>query len=289
KTDPAELPTPEDVRRMLKAARNTRDRALLFTLWDTGGRIGEVLNLEWRDVHFDQDLTEVRFRESKTGERIVPVRECVPALKEWREKHPKADDTNAYVFVAKNTSTAEGEAYEKQLSYRKALDVVKYVDDKGGVGKDLSPHDFRKGRATWLASQGMNAAQLMEYFGWNQMETAETYVRLAKKDLENAVREIQGMETDENGAEPVVEDLKPVRCGTCETINAADHDFCTDCGNPLAQRAGLLQTSKKREIRENVKTDMLMEFLQEMGIPEDEARERFDQMTDTRMEKQGLM
>jgi integrase len=81
KADPQELPCPSDVKKLVQAASNRRDEALIFVTWDTGARIGEILNLRWKDVKFGDELTQIRFRESKTGERRVPVREPVEMLR----------------------------------------------------------------------------------------------------------------------------------------------------------------------------------------------------------------
>jgi len=67
-------------------SRFPRDHALLFFLLDTGARIGEAHNLQWRD--FDRDdngLFTVRLN-GKTGERIVPVSpEAVHAINAARD------------------------------------------------------------------------------------------------------------------------------------------------------------------------------------------------------------
>ena len=41
-----ELLTPADIDRLLSVCHNTRDKALLSILWETGGRIRELQNLQ---------------------------------------------------------------------------------------------------------------------------------------------------------------------------------------------------------------------------------------------------
>src|SRR5262249_6391915 len=45
-----DLLTPEEIQRVITAARNLRDKALLSVLWETGGRIAEIGNRRINDV-----------------------------------------------------------------------------------------------------------------------------------------------------------------------------------------------------------------------------------------------
>jgi len=91
--------------------------------------------------------------------------------------HPNPENSTP-VFCTDNAT---------QLSYHQALNLVKQVDTRSGVAKDLSPHDFRRGRATYLAGEGWGERQLMEYFGWSDSASASRYIWLSSRDLEDAV------------------------------------------------------------------------------------------------------
>lgn len=181
KIDPDELPGPEEVNKLLRNANNKRNKCLIAVCWDSGGRIGEILNLKWKDIRFTEEFTQVNFRKSKTGQRKIPVLESTPHIKEWKEKHPDPDRKN-FVFTALD--------YPKQVDY----DAVRIAKDRlakrSSVQCKVNFHAFRKGRATYLAKQGFNAPQLCSYFGWDSFETARHYIRLADDDLENRMREL---------------------------------------------------------------------------------------------------
>lgn len=55
---PEELLTEEDVTKLIEAAQHPRDKALVFLLYESGCRIGELLNVKIKNVLFD------RFRRS---------------------------------------------------------------------------------------------------------------------------------------------------------------------------------------------------------------------------------
>lgn len=182
RTDPADLPQPEDVKCIKKHMEKTRNKAFVSILWQTGGRISEVLNLKWKDITEGEEFAWARFRESKTGERSVPL-EDIAALEDWKMDHPDPSEEN-HVFT--RLSSAD------PISYQGITKYLKRAGEEAGVDCSLRPHDFRKGRATELARKGMSQAQLCEFFGWIQgSDHVEKYVRMAEADLRKAFADVR--------------------------------------------------------------------------------------------------
>ncbi|MDQ1255195.1 MAG: integrase/recombinase XerD [Euryarchaeota archaeon] len=60
----------DDIKKMIVAASNKRDVAIIALLWDIGGRIGEVGSLRVKNVKFDE-ISGVILVNGKTGPRRV--------------------------------------------------------------------------------------------------------------------------------------------------------------------------------------------------------------------------
>ena len=67
-----ELITRGDIERMIDACNNTRDKALISLLYDSGCRIGEILTLRMDDIVFDECGMILRVH-GKTGNRSVRI------------------------------------------------------------------------------------------------------------------------------------------------------------------------------------------------------------------------
>lgn len=240
--NPKDLPTQKDVKDMVKAADIKRDKCLIFLTYESGGRISEVANLKLKDIEFDNDIVRIEFRESKTRQRIVPLYLCTRHLREWYEGHPSKDDSDSYLFV-----NLGNPGYGEQMKYKNISRIYRKLTKEAEIGRKTNPHAFRKARATHLAAQGMNEAQLNEYFGCVQgSEQASRYVRLAKKDVENAVRRIHGLEVqDENGNGK--EELKEQECPFCGEENSIDDNTCANYGRVLNQDAAIKASNEKQE------------------------------------------
>lgn len=248
--DPDTLPEPDTVRELVRNAPKTRDKTLLMLLWSTGGRISEILGLKWKDVRFqsrkDKELVTVVFRETKTGEnRKVPIRTGFVYLKDLKKEDPKSKDQDSWLFRSEQTG--------KQLGYRSAYKAIKRARKKADVQEHIktNPHAFRKARATFLASQGMNQATLCEYMGWVQgSNQASVYIALAESDKENTVMELAGMKKRGDREE---KDLLPVKCHECGELNRFETENCRECGQTLTT------ASMFREVQIEEKTEKFME------------------------------
>ncbi|HIH69355.1 MAG TPA: tyrosine-type recombinase/integrase [Methermicoccus shengliensis] len=69
KVSPQDLITEEEFRKMLDACLNSRDRAFLSLLYETGARIGEIASMRIKDVLFDEYGAVIWLPKSKNPEK----------------------------------------------------------------------------------------------------------------------------------------------------------------------------------------------------------------------------
>ncbi|HUT17265.1 MAG TPA: tyrosine-type recombinase/integrase, partial [Acidobacteriota bacterium] len=99
---PEALLNPEELKKLVEAAENQRDRAFILTHYDGGFRIGETLSLKILHVTFDKYSAVVRV-DGKTGPRKVRLTIASPALALWLSMHPFRNDPNAPLWVGIGT------------------------------------------------------------------------------------------------------------------------------------------------------------------------------------------
>lgn len=282
--DPDRLPTPNTVRKLVKNATNNRDKAFLMTLWSTGGRIGEILGLQWKDLKFKdksgERIAQAKFRDTKTGDnRKVPLRAGVVSLERWEEESMESKNPESYIFH--NLDSGD------QLTYNSAYKIIKRSRKKSSENSDedlevetevkTNPHAFRKARATFLAAKGMNQANLCEYMGWVQgSDQAAVYIGLAESDKENSIMELAGLEASE---EEEHQDLLPVRCLDCEELNSFEAESCSECGSVLTT-SSMFEQIKIQETKEKLKTRMIEK---DIGLDDDELEDEAERILEERL------
>jgi integrase len=72
-----DLLTKDDIEAQVAAAKNPRDKALIYLLYETGARIGELIDLTVGDIE-DRKHGKKVVVEGKTGARRLPLAESVP-------------------------------------------------------------------------------------------------------------------------------------------------------------------------------------------------------------------
>jgi site-specific recombinase XerD len=93
---PRSLLTPFDVAAMIRSCTNERDRAFVAMLWETGARIGELIDLRVGDIE-DGTLGQYVVVSGKTGARRLLLLEAGPYITEWITVHPRPT-SDAYLW-----------------------------------------------------------------------------------------------------------------------------------------------------------------------------------------------
>jgi len=240
---PKELLTEDDIKKLIQAADNPRDKAFVFTLYESGCRIGELLTLKIKNVDFDE-YGAILLVDGKTGERRIRVISAANLITEWLNKHPLKKDHEALLWISKD--------YKRNtLSYRRIRDVLDNLKKKAKISKNVNPHNFRHSRATFLANH-LTEAQMKEFFGWVQSsEMASVYVHLSGRDVDGALLKTYGLE---NKKKEQSSELRPIKCVRCEQINPPTNDFCQKCGIALNQEAKIevIEKDIKRREADNI-------------------------------------
>jgi site-specific recombinase XerD len=244
---PEVLLTPEELKRLIEAAENPRDRALILTHYESGCRISETLFLRILNVRFDQHGA-VLVVNGKTGPRRVRVIAAAPALASWLNTHPLRGDPNAPLWVGMGTI-----GRYKPLDYDGVRALFKRLARKAGLNKRVYTHLLRHTRATELANI-LTEAQMKELLGWVQSsDMPSIYVHLSGRDVDNALLRAHGLSSSLE--EKAKSQLTFTACPRCGQKAGPESKFCPKCGMILDA-----QTAIRLE-EERAKADKIMNML----------------------------
>ena len=222
------------VKKLANHTNNLRDRAMILTLYESAGRIGEIQNIKVKQVVFDKYGCRVKLH-GKTGERTIRLISSAPAISNWLTDHSNfkgnKDDPefrNSYLFCS-----LWGKNRGEYLSYPQINLLLRDVAKKAGVVKPVRPHQFRHSRATELAKR-LTESQLCEYMGWVQgSKEASTYVHLSGRDTDKAILAMHGLIEEDISKDK----LQPIECPRCKSMNDPAMKFCGQCSLGLDEKA----------------------------------------------------
>lgn len=222
--DPGKMLTwADDIQPMLEACLNSRDRALVALAWDAGPRAGELFDLTPGNIS-DHEYGLQLTLDGKNGRRSSILIPSVPYVRRWLADHPGGDTDPLWCQL----TTTDG------ISNNRVRDALREIADRAGVDKPVTPTNFRKSSASYLASQGVSQAHLEEHHGWARgSEVAARYIAVFDDANEREIARAHGLDVADD--EP--DDIGPLVCPRCEQKTPREQDACVWCGQVLDQDA----------------------------------------------------
>jgi integrase/ribosomal protein L40E len=235
-----ELPTQEEVKKILSYAVNNRDRAAIAMMYDLGTRPHELLNLNIGDVVFDEHGALITVGEhGKTGARTLRPIFALPYLREWLESHPRKGQKGAPLFISMAQNF--GDRFSETSLRRSIQKAAKYA----GIEKRLYSYLFRHTAITREASNGLGDQELKTFFGWTQdSQMLRVYSHLTSEDVNRKRLEQAGIITPREKKH----ELSFQTCPRCGAENPATHEYCNRCASPLDETRYRELVSREQEI-----------------------------------------
>lgn len=234
---PEHILTEEDVRKLIDACDNDRDKCIVAMLYESGCRISEFIAVRLKDVEFG-DITKI-IVDGKTGRRKIPLIMSEPYLRILFENHPFKNDAESPLFTRKYRNNG-------MMSIHAVTDMLKRVAKRSGIKKRVNPHSFRHARATKL-TEIYNEPLLRKFFGWsNGSPMPSVYCHISMQQLEEPLKELYGLKKREEYRR--VKALEPKTCTRCNTKNSATRRFCVKCETALDLQTALTFDEQQKAI-----------------------------------------
>lgn len=159
-----------------------RNLAMLETMYSSGLRVSELINLQLSNLYLDVGYIRVIGKGNK--ERLVPI----------------GDDAIKYINIYKDTVRVQVRPVEGQedmlfLSKRGAAMsrvmfflIVKKLAEQAGIKKNVYPHTLRHSFATHLVENGADLRAVQEMLGHQSITTTEIYTHLDTSFLQQTLK-----------------------------------------------------------------------------------------------------
>lgn len=175
----------EDARKLLETPDVTtllgaRDRAMLETMYSTGVRVSELVDLNIEDVDFVGECLHVRGKGKK--ERMTPISPTALAwirrYMDMRRADPRANSFNQQsLFINKHGQRLSTRSVRRKLD--KYLQIA-------GLDPSISPHTLRHSFATHMLNRGADLRSVQELLGHQSLSTTQIYTHVTTSRLKEA-------------------------------------------------------------------------------------------------------
>ena len=165
----------------IREARGARDKAILETLYATGMRVSEAVNLRVNDANLD--IGFIRCLGKGKKERIVPLgSKAITSIKRYlivsRPKFLKQKESKV-LFLNR---------FGSKISRQSLWKIVKNYAREARIKKSIHPHILRHSFATHLLERGADLRSVQEMLGHSNISTTQIYTHINKDRLKSIHR-----------------------------------------------------------------------------------------------------
>lgn len=162
----------DEIKQLIAETNNLKHKAIVSTLYSTGMRRSEILNL--RINHINGNRNTIHIINSKGNkDRIIPLSSFLKKLlREYYIQYRPKD----YLFEGTN-----GAAY----SASSINQILKKVAFRAKIRISVSAHILRHSYATHLLENGTNLRYIQELLGHKSSRTTEIYTKVSNTSLQN--------------------------------------------------------------------------------------------------------
>lgn len=177
----------EDVAHLLDAPDihddlGLRDKAMLETLYATGLRVSELINLKVEEVSLKMGFIRCIGKGDK--ERVVPLgeiaAECISAYTDRVRGRLTKGELSEYIFLTK-----DGHPMSRVMFWK----IIKKYALRAHITKPITPHTLRHSFATHLLERGADLRSLQEMLGHASIATTQVYTHVSRDHLREVYKE----------------------------------------------------------------------------------------------------
>jgi integrase/recombinase XerD len=159
-----------------------RDRAILETLYATGMRVSELVDLKQSSFLVDENLVLVFGKGSK--ERLVPIGR---SASKWIKRYQK-ESRPLYAKKGKSLDSIFLNARGTRMTRQAIWVIIRKYSSAARIRKQVHPHTLRHSFATHLLEGGADLRAVQEMLGHADISTTQIYTHVDREYLKEVHR-----------------------------------------------------------------------------------------------------
>jgi integrase/recombinase XerD len=169
----------EQIMEMFKAVDTSdllgkRNKLIIQTLYDTGVRVSELVNMKFSHIFEDEGMIQVVGKGSKTRS-VAVTNKTLDAIEDYRRfvrsDFPTKAGNEDYLFLNRRGA---------KLTRVMIFLIVKEIAEKAKIKANVSPHTLRHSFATHLAENGCDLRHIQELLGHSSPTTTVIYTHMTQ-------------------------------------------------------------------------------------------------------------
>jgi integrase/recombinase XerD len=233
---------------IVKYEPHIRNKAALTLFWDLGARNHEVTLLKIKHIRLRERYGEGEIpHEAKTGSGPVLLTCSFPYVRDWLNKHPFRNESNARLICNIITGAPVNPEAMWTMMKQLRLRIFRMLEDGSIINNDerqklqnlletkrWNPYCIRHSSITY-DSDYLTEYALKKKVRWsmNSRQGARYIKRRMGNELKRQILVHNGVLTEEE----IQKKSSVTYCPRCSLVNALDNKYCSKCSYPLVASA----------------------------------------------------
>lgn len=166
----------KEVEVLLSTIKTPKYHAIAATLYGTGLRLSECLNLQIKDIDSINMVITVRQGKGKKDRQTMLSEKLLKILRSYYSQAKVKPET--FLFPQKKD-------IHRPFSSHQTQNFIKKAGIEAEIKKSVSPHVLRHSFATHLLENGTNLKEIQVILGHNSLKTTQIYIHLTKDFLQD--------------------------------------------------------------------------------------------------------
>ena len=174
----------EEVRRLIDAASDLFQRAILMTLYSTGMRRAELTRLKVGNIDSQRMVIHIRRGKGDKDRDVSLSLTLLETLREyWRWTKPQT------CLFPSRSSRRKG----LHISARGVFEICRSAARKAGIQKHIGPHTLRHSYATHMLESGADLCTIQVLLGHADIKDTTIYLHLSQRHLQACPNPLDGL------------------------------------------------------------------------------------------------
>lgn len=163
--------TKEEVKVLLDNITYLKYKAILSTIYSSGLRVSEAVNLRISDIMSKEMKIRVRVgKRNKERYTLLSEKNLLLLRQYWKKFGYKNYSPEDYLFISRQTG--------EQLTSRCVESAMEKAVKKAGINRKATPHTLRHSFATHLMNDGVDLVTIQALMGHSNIKTTSIYLHV---------------------------------------------------------------------------------------------------------------
>lgn len=171
-----------------KDPRHIRNKAIVNLFWDAGLRLGELLDINMKDINLEDMSALIKTEKAKS---LHPIRRIFwtasthENLKKWIDKRKHLENVVKHFDPDALFISVTGIKAGRRLKKSGVGEMLRRYSHEGGLPEICNPHSFRHHYGRDLAEKGANNSVISSLMGHATIQSSQVYTVLTSKRWKN--------------------------------------------------------------------------------------------------------